>query len=225
MTPAALTLTATLRSATLDARRGIVRLHAEVLTALGLQPGDAVTLTGRRTTAGLVAIAPPGSSRALLYADDLLLGNLGSRDGGEVTVAPATMAAAGRITVAGPLHLRALLSPEMLRLALLGKVVSAGDDVSLLPQDVITTERTGPVISAARASLRNTVGYAWTSALLTVTACDPPHAALVTMDTVVVWQDVPDTRRQWYARPPPPAVRPTVAPRRPARRCGSRHMS
>src|SRR5437762_6414970 len=34
-----LTLTASLRPAALDARRGIARLHPEVLTALGLNPG------------------------------------------------------------------------------------------------------------------------------------------------------------------------------------------
>src|SRR5256714_9335629 len=71
-----LTLTASLRPAALDARRGIVRLHPEVLTALALKPGDPVRLTGRRETAGIVALAETGASRALLYADDLLLGNL-----------------------------------------------------------------------------------------------------------------------------------------------------
>src|SRR6266545_3302822 len=75
--------------AALDARRGIVRLHPDVLTALALNPGDPVRLTGRRETAGIVALAEAGASRALLYADDLLLGNLGIRDGGQVTVAPA----------------------------------------------------------------------------------------------------------------------------------------
>ena len=64
-----------------------MRLHPEVITALGLRPGDPVTLTGERTTAGIVALATGGSSRALLYADDLLLGNLGCRDGGQVTIA------------------------------------------------------------------------------------------------------------------------------------------
>src|SRR5437764_13601886 len=84
-----LALTASLRPAALDARRGIVRLHPEVLTALGLHPGDPVRLTGRRETAGIVALAESTASRALLYADDLLLGNLGVRDGGPVTVTPA----------------------------------------------------------------------------------------------------------------------------------------
>ena len=68
-----LTLTACLRPAALDARRGIVRLHPEVLTALGLHPGDPVTMIGRRRTAGIAARAEPTASRALLYADDLIL--------------------------------------------------------------------------------------------------------------------------------------------------------
>jgi transitional endoplasmic reticulum ATPase len=182
-----LTLTATLRAAGVDARRGIVRLHPEVLTALGLRPGDAVTMTGERTTAGIVALATGGSSRALLYADDLVLGNLGCRDGGQVTIAKADPVAATRVTVAGPVHIQAAVSPDMLRLAMLGKVVSVGDDVSLLPQDVLPAASVGPLLEAARASLRNTVGYAWTSALLTVVACDPPQAGFVTMDTVVGW--------------------------------------
>src|SRR6059058_5517835 len=55
-----LTLTASLRPAALDARRGIVRLHPEVFTALGLRPGDPVRLTGRRETAGIVALAQDG---------------------------------------------------------------------------------------------------------------------------------------------------------------------
>jgi transitional endoplasmic reticulum ATPase len=199
-----LTLTATLRPATLDARRGIVRLHPEVIIALGLRTGDPVTLAGRRTTAGLVAVAAAGSSRALLYADDLLLGNLGIRDGGQVTITPAPVVAATRIDVAGPAELQAAVSPDMLRLALLGKVVSVGDDVSLLPQDVLPAAGVGPLLESARASLRNTVGFAWTSALVTVVACDPAHACLVTMDTVVGWhngQFTHSTETPWGVRP------------------------
>ncbi len=60
-----LTLTASLRPAALDARRGIVRLHPEVLAALGLRPGDPVRLTANRVTAGIAARAePPASTRA-----------------------------------------------------------------------------------------------------------------------------------------------------------------
>ncbi|MBM7082184.1 AAA family ATPase [Micromonospora humidisoli] len=183
-----LTLTASLRPAALDARRGIVRLHPEVLTALALRPGDPVRLAGRRVTAGIVAPAEPTASAALLYADDLTLGNLGLRDGGQVTVGPAPVTSARRVTLAGPVSVLAAVSPEMLRLALLGKVVTEGDNVSLLPQDVLPDASVRGLVEAARRSLANTVGYAWTSTLLTVVAADPQTGGLVTMDTVVGWE-------------------------------------
>ncbi|WKU02703.1 AAA family ATPase [Micromonospora sp. HUAS LYJ1] len=183
-----LTLTASLRPAALDARRGIVRLHPEVLTALALRPGDPVRLAGRRVTAGIVAPAEPTASAALLYADDLTLGNLGLRDGGQVTVGPAPVTPARRVTLSGPVSVLAAVSPEMLRLALLGKVVSEGDNVSLLPQDVLPDASVRGLVEAARRSLANTVGYAWTSTLLTVVTADPQTGGLVTMDTVVGWE-------------------------------------
>ncbi|MFY1652442.1 AAA family ATPase [Solwaraspora sp. WMMB762] len=194
-----LTLTASLRPAALDARRGIVRLHPEVLAALGVTAGTPVRLTGRRGTAGVAARAEAGASRALLYADDLTLGNLGVRDGGQVTVAPAPEVAARRVTLDGPVEIVAVVSPEMLRLALLGKVVTAGDNVSLLPQDVFSDSAHRGLMEAARRSLANVVGYAWTSTLLTVTDAEPAGAAgtgdpvLVTMDTVVAWRHGPAT--------------------------------
>ena len=183
-----LTLTVTLRPAALDARRGIVRLHPEVMAALALRPGDPVRLTGKRVTAGIVARADAAAGRGLLYADDLTLGNLGTRDGDQVTVTPVPVVAATRVTLAGPPEVEAVVSPEMLRLALLGKVVSTGDDVSLLPQDVLPDAGHRPLVEAARRSLANRVGYAWTSTLLSVIEVADADASLVTMDTVVGWQ-------------------------------------
>ncbi|QLQ38190.1 AAA family ATPase [Micromonospora robiginosa] len=183
-----LTLTASLRPAALDARRGVVRLHPEVLTALALRPGDPVRLSGRRVTAGIAAAADPGTSSLLLHADDLLLGNLGLRAGGQVTVSPLRCVAATRVTLSGPVAVTAAVPPEMLRLALLGKVVTAGDDVSLLPQDVLPDAAVRGLVEAARRSLASSVGYAWTSTLLTVVSAEPATGALVTMDTVVGWE-------------------------------------
>lgn len=183
-----LTLTASLRPAALDARRGIVRLHPEALTALGLRPGDPVRLVGRRETAGIAAAAGPGATSALLYADDLTLGNLGLRDGGQVRVSPVPLVPASRVVLAGPVGVVAAVSPEMLRLALLGKVLTAGDDVSLLPQDVLPDASVRSLVEAARRSLANTVGFAWTSTLLSVVTVEPAAGALVTMGTSVAWE-------------------------------------
>jgi transitional endoplasmic reticulum ATPase len=195
-----LTLTANLRPAALDARRGVVRLHSEVLAALGLASGAPVRLTGRRTSAGVAVAAEGDASRALLYADDLILGNLGVRDGAQVTVEPAPVAAARTVTVSGPAATVAVVSPEMLRLALLGKVVTDGDNVSLLPQDVTPTPARPP-IEDTRRSLSNTVGMGWTAVLLTVTHAEPAEAAIVTMDTVVAWDGGQATHSS--ATPPP----------------------
>ncbi|GGQ42719.1 AAA family ATPase [Couchioplanes azureus] len=191
--PDDLTLTVTQRPAALDARRGIVRLHPEVMAALAVNPGDPLRLTGRRTTAGIAARAEAGASRALLYADDLTIGNLGLRDGAQVTVTPVPVVAARRVTLSGTAEIVALVSPEMLRLALLGKVVSAGDDVSLLPQDVLPEASHRSLVEAARRSLANRVGYAWTSTLLQVVEVADADAALVTMDTVVAWREGPSS--------------------------------
>ena len=91
----------------------------------------------------------------------------------------------------------------MLRLALLGKVVTAGDDVSLLPQDVLPdagAPRAGRGGAAQPGQPRS--GYAWTSTLLTVAGVEPAGAALVTMDTVVGWQDGARTTRAPRRRRP-----------------------
>ncbi|MFY1634511.1 AAA family ATPase [Solwaraspora sp. WMMB335] len=213
-----LTLTASLRPAALDARRGIVRLHPAVLAALGVAAGDPVRLAGRRTSAGIAARADSGASRALLYADDLILGNIGLRDGGQVTVSPVPEVAARQVMLDGPAEIIALVSPEMLRLALLGKVVTAGDNVSLLPQDVLPEPATRRMIEAARRSLANTVGYGWTSTLLTVTAAEAAGgsvsdgAVLVTMDTVVGWQHGPVTHGSTGADVRPAAGTATAPP-------------
>ena len=144
-----------------------------------------------------------------------------------MTVAPAPVTPARRVTLAGPAAVVAAVSPEMLRLALLGKVVTEGDNVSLLPQDVLPDAAVRGLVEAARRSLANTVGYAWTSTLLTVVAAEPETGALVTMDTVVGWEhgqvthgsaDPARPDRAWTTRAdgaspagppaPPPARRP-----------------
>ncbi|HEY3504320.1 MAG TPA: AAA family ATPase [Actinocatenispora sp.] len=218
-----LTLTASLRPAALDGRRGIVRLHPEVLDALDLRPGAPVLLTGRRASAGVALPAEADASRALLYADDLILGNLGIRDGAEVTVAPAPVTAARTVTVAGEAQTVAVVSPEMLRLALLGKVVTAGDNVSLLPQDVApmaTTRGAGRMVAAGGAppvevtkrSLSNSLGMGWVSLLLTVTDAAPAGGhdgtvpVVVTMDTVVRWDGGPATHSSATPAPVHPST-------------------
>jgi transitional endoplasmic reticulum ATPase len=178
-----LDLTARLHPSALDQRRGIVRLHPDALAALGLAPWDVVVLHGVRTTAGLVALAPPGFGQRDLLCDELVLGNLGVPDGSIVKVERGPDRESVSVTVNASREVVAAVSPEMLRTALLGKALTAGDQVSLLPQDL--APRPAVDVVATRRSLANLLGPAWSTILLSIAATSPDGASVVTMGTVV----------------------------------------
>ncbi|HWO62024.1 MAG TPA: ATPase, partial [Umezawaea sp.] len=164
-----ITLTARLTPSALDTRRGVVRLHQEVLDALGLRAWDAVKLTGARVSAALAAAGdgPPG----VVLVDDVTLSNLGVVEGSEIVVAPVDVAGARSVTVSGSRLATTSLTPETLRLALTGKVLTVGDAVSLLPQDLAPPP--GTDVGSTRSKLSNAIGMTWTNELLTITATDP----------------------------------------------------
>ncbi|WP_170111166.1 AAA family ATPase [Antricoccus suffuscus] len=189
MSETGLTLTARLTAAVLDARRGVVRMHQDVLAALDLAPWDPVLLGGRRTTGAIVADGgndvPPG----ILLADDLTLGNIGIADGTAVQVAKIDLTEARTVEVAGDANISRIVSPDMLRRALLGKMVATGDNISLLPQE---NSLGGLVdqsdLDSTRRQLRALMGMQWTTTLLTVTSVDAAGPALVTAGTTVSWR-------------------------------------
>ena len=180
-----LRLTARLNTSALDARRGVVRLHPEVIAALGIREWDAVSLTGARTTATVVGVAPPGTPTGTALLDDVTLSNAGLREDSGVIVTPATVYGARSVTLTGSRLATQSLSPATLRLALLGKVMTVGDTVSLLPRDL------GPGTSTSKATtaLASSVGITWTSELLTVTSVDPSGPVSVQPNSLVTWSD------------------------------------
>ncbi|MGO4441879.1 AAA family ATPase [Mycobacterium sp. 2YAF39] len=180
-----LTLTARLNTSALDTRRGVVRLHPEVIAALGIREWDAVTLTGSRTTAAVAGVAPSGTPTGTALLDDVTLSNAGVREDTTVLVAPATVYGARSVTVSGSNLATQSISPATLRQALLGKVMTVGDTVSLLPREL------GPDIptSAATSALASSVGITWTSELLTVTGVDPSGPVSVQPNSLVSWGD------------------------------------
>ncbi|SFP49169.1 transitional endoplasmic reticulum ATPase [Amycolatopsis arida] len=182
-----LTLTVRLNPSALDSRRGVVRLHPEVLDALGLRAWDAVRVTGTRATAALAAPAAPGGAPGVVLADDVTLSNLGLAEGAEVVLSPVEVGAARTVTVAGSRLASLSLPPATLRLALIGKVLTVGDAVSLLPQDLAPPP--GADVPTARSRLSNAIGTTWTTELLTVTATEPAGPVAVGPSTVVSWRD------------------------------------
>lgn len=212
--------------APLDARRGVVRLAAETMSLLGLRPWDPLRLEGRRLTGALVATAPPGTDSRLLLCDELTLRNLGRPDGGDVDTRRALEQPTTTLMLSGPPDLARAVPPEVLRLALLGKVVTQGDEVSLLPQDFVLPEGTDPAArDAARRHLARLAGADdWQTVLLLVVGAAPREPSIVTMGTTVGWVDGLTTTGEAGSTilrslaPPPPV---TAAPGRSTTTAGS----
>jgi transitional endoplasmic reticulum ATPase len=182
------TLTAQLSTSATDARRGVVRLHAEVLAALGLTAWDAVRVVGTRATVALAAPATGPVSPGSATLDETAMVNAGIVAGTAVAVEPVAVTAARTITVAGSRLASTAVTPETVRLALTGKVLTPGDTVSLLPQDLAPVP--GADAAGTRTRLSAELGGTWTTELLTVVAAEPEADAayVVGPSTVVEWQ-------------------------------------
>jgi len=176
-------LTARLNTSALDSRRGVVRLHPEVVAALGIREWDAVSLTGGRTTSAVVGLAGPETPPGTALLDDVTLSNAGLREDATVVVAPVTVYGARSVTVSGSKLASQSVPPASLRQALLGKVMTVGDTVSLLPRDL----GPGTSTSQAAAALATAVGITWTSELLTVSSVDPQGPVSVQPNSMVNW--------------------------------------
>lgn len=206
-----ITLTLRHTPSALDTRRGVVRLHPEVLDALGLRAWDAVHLTGARRSAALAAPAEAGYTPGIVLADDVTMSNLGVTEGAEVVVMPAEVSAARSVTVAGSRLASVSVPPHTLRLALIGKVLTVGDAVSLLPQDLAPPP--GADVASVRGQLATAIGATWTTELLTVTATEPAGAVAVGQATVVGWRDGATTpARASTVERAAPAPAPQVVP-------------
>ena len=198
-----------------DARRGVVRLHPEVITALGVEAWDAVRVTGARTTAALVAPAPAPAAPGAAVLDETTMVNAGAVDGATVGVTAAPVAVARGIELAGSRLATVALAPETLRLALTGKVLLPGDTLSLLPQDLAPIP--GSDAAGARRGLAAALGGTWTTELVTVTAAEPPAGAdpsaalCVGPTTVVRWRNGASTGTAPAASARPTQVGPTRA--------------
>jgi transitional endoplasmic reticulum ATPase len=183
MTSPQLTLTARLNTAAVDSRRGVVRLHPNAIAALGIREWDAVSLTGSRTTTAVAGMAGAQTPIGTVLLDDVTLSNAGLSEDTAVIVTAATVYGARSVTLSGSAMTSQSVPPPTLRRALLGKVLTVGDAVSLLPRDL----GPGTSTSAATRALASAVGISWTSELLTVTGVDPAGPVSVQPNSLVTW--------------------------------------
>ena len=178
-----LTLTARLNNSAVDSRRGVIRMHPNAVAALGIREWDAVSLTGSRITAAVVGLADPDFPVSTVLLDDVTLSNAGLREGSAVIVSAVTVYGARSVTLSGSTLASQSIAAVTLRQALLGKVMTIGDAVSLLPRDL----GPGTSTSAATRALATSVGISWTSELLTVTGVDPEGPVSVQPNSQVSW--------------------------------------
>ncbi|MEV0947955.1 AAA family ATPase [Rhodococcus sp. NPDC049939] len=186
MTSPELTLTVRLNTSAADTRRGVVRLHPEALAALGIREWDAISLIGARRTAAVAGHAPAGIPTGTALLDDVTMSNTGLSENSTVVVAPTTVYGGKTVTVSGSNMAVNSVSDITLRHALLGKVLTVGDTVSLLPRDLGPGTSTLPATQA----LSRTFGISWTTELLTVTGVDPAGGPVsVQPNTAVYWAE------------------------------------
>jgi transitional endoplasmic reticulum ATPase len=178
-----LTLTARLTTSPVDSRRGVIRLHPSAVAALGIREWDAVSLTGSRSTAAVAGLADRDIPVGTVLLDDVTMSNAGLREGTPVIVSAVTVHGARSVTLSGSALTTQSVSSGTLRQALLGKVMTVGDAVSLLPRDL----GPGTSTSAASRALASAVGISWTSELLTVTGVDPDGPVSVQPNSLVSW--------------------------------------
>jgi transitional endoplasmic reticulum ATPase len=181
--PARLTLTARLNNSAVDSRRGVIRLHPNAIAALGIREWDAVSITGARTTTAVAGMAGPQTPIGTVLLDDVTLSNAGLSEDTAVIVVAATVYGARSVTLSGSTLTTQSVPSTTLRQALLGKVLTVGDAVSLLPRDL----GPGTSTSAATRALASAVGISWTSELLTVTGVDPSGPVSVQPNSLVTW--------------------------------------
>jgi len=113
-----------------DIGKGIVRIDSTVMDELGAREGDAVTLTGNRTTVGRVARSyPADKGLGIARMDGYMRKNAGTSLGEKVDVEKADIKEAKKITLA-PAEEGVMLqvgNPNMFKKALKGRALMKGD--------------------------------------------------------------------------------------------------
>jgi len=178
VTDATLRLRAQISDAGAGDRRGVVLLSGATMAALGLSHWDPVRLRaappGSGETAAVVAPAPPGTHPFLVLLDAATLATLGIAEGSDVDVGPAVAPPANRVVLAdtGGAGLLRSVPLDVVRLALLGRVVSRGDEIGLAAPDLITA-RVATVEPAGPASVTMATTVALQTGRETATSATP----------------------------------------------------
>lgn len=171
----------------IDAGRGIVRIHPQIMDELALDSWTPVKLTGARSTGALSAPGSPEFAPGVCFVDAITALNAGVVAGKTVLAERLVARSAKRITVAIPHGVEALPDPKAIVHALIGKILFAGDRVSLLPQDFVRPEGGDDELISLTNYLAGVFGPAWQDVALVISETEPVGGVHIAMETEATW--------------------------------------
>ncbi len=132
-----------------DTGRGIARLDPEVAEKLGLTPGDAIIINGKKKTACLLWPGyPEERGTGIIRIDGTTRRNAGVGIDDKVSIQKATTGKAEKVTLAPTEEIRLVGGEEYLSQILEGRVVTRGDVIELNIMgrkiDLVVTKLTAP---------------------------------------------------------------------------------
>ena len=171
-----------------DQGKGVARLNVESLRELGLQGGEIIEITGKRTTAAIAL--PPYEDDAgidMIRLDGLERMNAGVGVRDRVAVSRAEVKPARRVQVCPAQDdIRIGGSGEGLRRTLLGRPVTTGDVISTsVYQRPPTSVEGGPIPAEFLAALMQQRAYGLQELRLLVVSSSPPGVVQITDDTEI----------------------------------------
>lgn len=117
-----------------DVGKGIIRMDKELLSKIGVAPGDIIEIIGKRTTGAIVGQAYPADvGLEIVRMDGLTRSNAGTSIGEMVTIRRTQIRIAKKVVLAPATKgLRIMASGDIIKRNIMGRAVSRGDILSLI---------------------------------------------------------------------------------------------
>ena len=117
-----------------DVGKGIIRMDKELLSKIGIVPGNIVEIIGKRTTGAIVGQAYPADiGLEIVRMDGLTRSNAGTSIGEMITIRHTEIRVAKKVVLAPATKgLRIMASGDIIKRNIMGRPVSRGDVLSLI---------------------------------------------------------------------------------------------
>jgi transitional endoplasmic reticulum ATPase len=117
-----------------DVGKGIIRMDKELLSKIGVEPGDIVEIIGNRTTGAIVGQAYPADvGLEIVRMDGLTRSNAGTSIGEMITIRHVKIRIAKKVVLAPATKgLRIMASGDIIKRNIMGRAATRGDVLALI---------------------------------------------------------------------------------------------